>query len=274
MRSAASRFRFAPRSLAFAASFATVIALGACAAAGDAATTEPPTDTTTPPSSQGAAPGYVTGTVVDAAGRPLEGVKVYADNTLFYNTNAIGVTDAQGRYKIDVRQPIGTWHMSAQLTRSFEGRSYRFYLHPKNDNPFPGVDGAVRDFDWRLNGETPEGGLYGNRVYTHIDPVGWMADADVDMEDIELTFTPVGPLVDGSTGRVHTIRLGGPAEDNYLPLGKYSITARWAPAGRAPRAAVVRLTNTNAYVSTLVATWPTDGSGSVKMLELDVSAPH
>jgi hypothetical protein len=111
-------------------------------------------------------------------------------------------------------------------------------------------------------------------VYTHADPRGWMADADVEIDDVELTFTPDGPLVDGSTGAVHTLRLGGPLEDKFVPLGRYRVTARWAPAGRPARGAVVRLTNSNAYAAELVVTWPTDGSGSVKMLELDVPAPQ
>ena len=252
---------------------ATIAVLAACAAA-DTADGGTPTEPTPPGSGQqNPSAGFVTGTVVDAAGRPLAGVQVFADNTLFYNTNAIGVTDAQGRYRIDVRQPIGTWHMTAQLTRTFAGRSYRFYLHPDVDTPFPGVDGAVRNFDWRLSGQTADGGFFGGPVYTHIDPRGWMADDEVEIEDIELTFTPVGPLVDGSTGAVHTIRLGGPAADKYVPIGKYRVTARWAPAGRPPRDAVLRLTNADAaYAAQLEVLWPTDGSGSIKMLELDVSA--
>jgi hypothetical protein len=181
----------------------------------------------------------VTGTVRDAAGRPLAGVQVFADNTLFYNTNAIGVTDAQGRYRIDVSQPIGTWRMSAQLTREFEGRTYRFNPQPTVNDAFAGVDGAVRDFTWRLDGRTPSGGHYGARVYTRVLPVGFLYDSDDN--HVEITMTPVGPLVDGSTGTPRTIRGDSDFAAYHVPLGRYRITARYAPPGVPPRDAVLRV---------------------------------
>jgi len=199
-------------------------------------TTTPPPPTPTPPPPSGITPGYVTGTVVDATGTPLAGVEVYADNTLFYNTNAIGYTDAQGRYEIDVRQPIGTWRMGAHLKREYNGRTYRFDLHPDNDRAFPGVDGAVRNFDWRLSGETPNGGRYGARAYVYVNEA---ADRDImtQYKDVEVTFTPVGPLADGSAGRAMTVRLATFRVED-VPLGRYAVTARWVPAGAAPRAMV------------------------------------
>jgi hypothetical protein len=120
-----------------------------------------------PPPPAGVTPGYVTGTVVDAAGRPLAGAEVFADNTLYYNTNVIGVTDAQGRYTLDVRQPIGTWRVGAHLRREYNGRTYKLDLHPDTARAFPGVDGAVRNFSWRLIGRTPEGGSYGVATYVY-----------------------------------------------------------------------------------------------------------
>jgi hypothetical protein len=178
----------------------------------------------------------VTGTVVDAAAGRSPASRFYADNTLFYNTNAIGYTDAQGRYEIDVRQPIGTWRMGAHLKREYNGRTYRFDLHPDNDRAFPGVDGAVRNFDWRLSGETPNGGRYGARAYVYVNEA---ADRDImtQYKDVEVTFTPVGPLADGSAGRAMTVRLATFRVED-VPLGRYAVTARWVPAGAAPRAMV------------------------------------
>lgn len=58
----------------------------------------------TAPAPTTAAPAQVTpyvmqGVVRDAAGRPLAGVEVFADNTLYYNANVLARTDAQGRYR-------------------------------------------------------------------------------------------------------------------------------------------------------------------------------
>jgi hypothetical protein len=156
---------------------------------------------------------------------------VYAKNTLLYNTNAIGVTDAQGRYRLDVREPMGTWRVTAQLRHEYEGHTYTLDLHPENDaaEPFPGVDGAVRNFSWRVSGRTPAGGYYGGRVYVRGIPGGWMND--VEHEDTELEFTPVGPLIDGSAGAVRILRGGVGPEADHVPLGKYRVTAWGTPAG-------------------------------------------
>jgi hypothetical protein len=213
----------------------------------------------------------VTGTVVDAAGRPVPDVRVFADNTLLYNVNAIGVTDAQGRYRIDVREPMGTWHMSAQLTREFEGRTYRFNPQPTVNDPFPGVDGAVRDFTWRLEGRTPSGGHYGARVYTRVIPAGFLYDSDDRY--LEITMTPVGPLVDGSIGTPRTIRGDADWAAYYVPLGRYRVTARYAPPGVPARDAVLRVAGPGPYTPAVEATWATDGSGYPKMLELEITAP-
>jgi hypothetical protein len=227
------------------------------------------------PPATGVTPGFVTGTVVDAAGRPLAGVRVYAKNTLLYNTNAIGVTDAQGRYKLDVREPMGTWRVTAQLRREYEGHTYTLDLHPENDEPAPfaGVDGAVRNFSWRVSGRTPSGGYYGGRVYVSGIPGGWMND--VEHEDLELEFTPVGPLIDGSVGAPRTLRGGVGPEADHVPLGKYRVTAWAAPAGAPRRRAVLRVSVAGApYVDEVVVTWPVDLNGWAKRLAFDVAAPQ
>ena len=210
---------------------AGVVVLPACSSAGGDAPTAPgPTD----PSA-----GFVRGTVVDAAGRPLAGVQVFADNTLYYNANAIGVTDAQGRYRVDVREPIGTWHVSARLERTYHGRTYEFDLHPDNDAAFPGVDGAVRNFEWRLSGATPTGDDYGARAYVYVNA---SADGTVHpaYSDVEVTFTPDGPLPDGSAGTPVTARLETFRVED-VPLGRYVVTADHAPAAGARRAMEVRV---------------------------------
>jgi hypothetical protein len=212
----------------------------------------------------------VTGTVVDAAGRPLAGVEVYADNTLYYNLNVIGYTDAQGRYKLDVREPIGTWRVGAHLRREYNGRTYQLALHPDTARAFPGVDGAVRNFSWRLIGRTPEGGSYGVATYVYH---GWAPGQFVSQSDVEVTFTPVGPLVDGSTGQVGVVRLQGNYVSN-IPLGRYRVTARWAPQdGRAARPMGVRLRDTGPYTDSTILDWAVNAEGRPREMEIEVYLP-
>ena len=67
-------------------------------------------------------PNVLKGQARDSRGMPLTGVKVYADNTLLYNTNAIAVTDAAGKYSVKVGKPAGTWHATAQIERKLNGQ--------------------------------------------------------------------------------------------------------------------------------------------------------
>src|SRR5690606_15365507 len=86
---------------------------------------------------------------------------------------------------------------------------------------------AVRNFTWKLEGRGPDNeyGYYGGLVKVFTD-FGFYED----MEDIELTLVPDGPLIDGSEGRTLVLRL----EDHYwvqrayledIPIGRYTITA-------------------------------------------------
>jgi Carboxypeptidase regulatory-like domain len=274
MRTLMHLSRLARRALAL----ATAAALAACAAgdgAGSGTPTEPTGGTTPPPTSGQPSPsaGLVTGTIVDAAGRPLAGVRVVADNTLFYDSNVTGTTDAQGRYRLDLGRVPATWHMTAQVSRTYNGQEYTFDLHPDSDADFSGLDGAVRNFDWRLTGKRPEltDGYYGGTVYAHIDIFHWPDDADA--RDIEFTFTPVGPLVDGSTGPSLTLRAADGSRIPDVPVGKYTVTARLAPQGAAARPLTIRLATGGAYASAVTAVWPRDVTGRTSALDLQVSAP-
>jgi hypothetical protein len=227
---------------------------------------ESASSTPTEPESPDVKKPVVRGVVVDSHGNPIAGVQVFADNTIFYNANAIGVTDAQGRYEIDVSEPIGTWHMSAQLKREYRGRTMTFDLHPDNDAPFPGVHGAVRNFEWKLTGLTPQGFHYGAHVYLYAD-----LTRDLDARYVELIFTPDGPLVDGSAGQAITKRADDGLNINDLPLGQYRIAARYVREGEAPRPLTIRVRNVGDYATSVVAIWPTDSNGRVRTLEIEVS---
>jgi hypothetical protein len=215
----------------------------------------------------------VAGTVRDAAGRPIAGAQVVADNVLYQTVYVLGTTDADGRYRINLGQQIGGWRVNASLLRPYNGRTYRVPLHPDTDAAFAGVDGAVRHFTWRLTGETHEGTRYGVRAWVYINESPDRTVGPVLYRDVEVTFTPVGPLIDGSAGQPVVVRLDDGFRVQDLPLGRYAVTARWLPAGGAARAMAVRVRDTGAYTPMVVADWPADSDGRIDVLELEARVP-
>ncbi|GHB75428.1 carboxypeptidase-like regulatory domain-containing protein [Persicitalea jodogahamensis] len=170
--------------------------------------------------------GYVTGKAVDSQGKPLSGVEVVIDNTLFYNTNLLTNTDANGLYR--VQTPNGSWRATAQVRRTYNGKSYRLDLAPNTADAFTGDEGAVRHFEWRLSGEKSDnpGAFYGGSVEVSNE----VGKGPYDAENVEFTFTPVGPLIDGSAGKTLVL-----SYDTYygripdVPIGRYRITAVYKP---------------------------------------------
>ncbi|NGM64915.1 carboxypeptidase-like regulatory domain-containing protein [Sphingobacterium sp. SGR-19] len=167
---------------------------------------------------------YATGKVVDGQGNPIAGAKILLDNTVFYASYIHGATQEDGTYKIKV-QP-GSWRTFAYVERTYNGQKYRMELFPDKTDSFS-EEGAVRNFVWKLEGQMPweAEGHYGGFVMLRTD-YGFYEDE----KDIELIFTPVGPLIDGSAGRILTIRYGGDkwlnrSELQDIPIGRYKVAA-------------------------------------------------
>lgn len=167
--------------------------------------------------------GYATGTVVDTRGNPIAGAKILLDNTVFYASYINGSTADDGTYRLKV-QP-GAWRAYASIKKDFNGRTYLLDLHPDSIDSFDDT-GAVRNFVWKLEGRKPDNdwGYYGGLVKV-FNETGFY-----EMEDVEITLAPDGPLIDGSTGRTLVLRSG----DNYwrqlayledIPIGRYAVTA-------------------------------------------------
>jgi hypothetical protein len=175
------------------------------------------------PDSQAPLKGVVKGIVTNADGTPIANAKVVIENTIYYASYIFAITNSKGEYSTNV--PIGSWKASVQIEREFLGRLYKFDLHPDNPNPFAGVDGAVRNFAWKLSDAKPDGGYYGSAVASYSDFLSF-----INMEEVELTLTPDGPLANGTNGSIITKRLidigGGEYGINDVPIGKYTITAR------------------------------------------------
>ena len=168
--------------------------------------------------------GYATGKVVDGRGEPLAGARILLDNSVYYASYIHGSTREDGSYRIKV--PPGAWKADASIRKDYHGRTYTLELHPDSIDSFDG-SGAVRNFVWKLEGRPQDNdyGYYGGFIQLSTD-----LDFDSDLEDIELTLVPDGPLIDGSTGRTLRLRLGDRYwVDRYqvedVPIGRYRVTA-------------------------------------------------
>lgn len=167
--------------------------------------------------------GYATGRVVDTRGNPVAGAKILLDNTVFYDSYISGSTAEDGTYRLKVHP--GAWRAYASIRKEYNGRTYALELHPDSADSFDD-NGAVRNFTWKLEGRKPdsEWGYYGGLVKV-FNETGFY-----EMENVEITLEPDGPLIDGSEGRTLVLRLG----DDYwrelayledIPIGRYTASA-------------------------------------------------
>jgi hypothetical protein len=238
------------------------------------APTPPPT---APPASGGAHAYVVRGTATDTEGRPVAGAEVVVDNALLSNSAVTGTTGGDGGYRLTV--PDGSWRVYARVDVTYHGRRYRFDLHPSDHDSFAGRDGAVRDFRWRLTGPTPP---TSGRPH-HGGAVDILQDPNSDhlhKENVELTFTPEGPLVDGSAGGVITRRGGPPRSETFskivdVPIGRYRVTARYAPPGGAPRPLAVRVEarDPKPYAASVVADFEPELTSCRNCMRVEVNWP-
>lgn len=175
--------------------------------------------------------GYATGKVTNADGSPYPGVKIVVDNTMIYNSFVATTTDAKGMYKVKL-PAVGTFLTTASIEKTFNGKKYKLDFHPDNIDEFS-IDGAVRNFSFKLTGKRPDDlGYYGGTINVDKDVMSQIYDS----ENIELTLTPVGVLIDGTTGNILKLKPGAPNTENYgklvdVPIGRYNISAEYISGG-------------------------------------------
>ena len=175
------------------------------------------------------------GTVKNSAGQPLAGVEVWADNTLYYNMNVVGRTDAQGRYSLSLpRDQVGTWQAGGTFKTVYHGTTYELGMKLDNDAAFATDAGAIRNFTVLTSGEKPGGGYYGGTVWVY----GNYKNGDFKNRYVELTLTPDGPLLDGSAGETLKRFVDGNTVVD-VPIGRYTVTARYLPEGGSPQPMLV-----------------------------------
>ncbi|WP_158606801.1 stalk domain-containing protein [Paenibacillus ginsengarvi] len=221
----------------------------------------------TPPKELSVEPFVVKGRVTDRQGKPLEGVDIIADNQLARDSYQEAFTDEDGYYRIDLPQINTTWNMISYYERKFEGAVQKFNLTSVTDRPFGGNKGAVRDFVWDdINGMVII-------QYNYPDEEKW---PEFSLDQVELTLTPVSPLIDGSEGKVikeiSTFSPDGPGLQS-VPIAKYEISARWVPDGMKPIPMLVSKFATNQYAQSIVTSDFSAVVGTTKRVAIKVSFP-
>lgn len=224
----------------------TIAAAGGAAAASPGKSTTPPAPAQAPnqappqtpsqapsqpaaptPPSTNTQPGTVTGTVVDTAGRPIAGARVWIQPAL--TTGLVEVrTDASGRYLasslIDVPYNAKAWAYV-----EYGGRQLCLRLgmeSPVDYDAFVPSHGAVRNFRWQLTGPIEDMRSLNEYFGGMLRVMSANAYASGGNR-IELSFTPTGPRIDGSSVAPFTRTLD-PARgtDVYdLPVGPYRVSA-------------------------------------------------
>jgi len=213
---------------------------------GKGASTAPPA-TAAPSSSASGGPFGMTGTVRDARGNPVAGADVFADETVFYNSNVTARTRPDGGSRIQLPKVESSWAVGGTVTREYEGRSYSFHLRRLDDSHVSAGEGGERHLEWRISGPVPGGGIHGGTVHVSMgsfdDPQN--PETPIQSRHIRLTLTPQGPLVDGSAGKpisgpVKRHRWSGGEGIEDVPVGRYTLVAEYAPPGVAPRPMIVQ----------------------------------
>lgn len=167
----------------------------------------------------------VTGKVTDRQGKPLANVEVTVENQMTGNHNTRTVlTNLSGLYKLELNS-VGIYQASAYIKKIYNGVEYNLALHPDNTSLFS-REGAIRNFVWKLTGEMPGGaGFYGGSC--EISPDIEIIEIE-DLENVEFTLTPVGPIIDGSNGavvKINPVRVSSYSVIRDIPIGRYSATA-------------------------------------------------
>ncbi|QRR04004.1 carboxypeptidase regulatory-like domain-containing protein [Dyadobacter sandarakinus] len=179
--------------------------------------------------------GYLIGKVTDQKGRGLAGATIFIENTVFKNRGSEVNSSSTGDYQLAMVSGLGQWTVRAYTLTEYHDRVYKMFLHPDNTESFTEEEKPVRNFEWRIQGRTANKSVdlyYGGSAEIYRD-----INSDIyDTENVAFTFQPVGPLIDGSTGKTLTLQGGKSGSNNHnriddIPIGRYKVTAIYKPSG-------------------------------------------
>ncbi len=240
--------------------------------------TDPKPDTTPKPNTKpaptsAAEPFVVKGYVKDRLGNPMKGIEISADNQFAWNNHLVDKSDENGYYEISLPEAKTAYSMFSYYEHEFEGKVLPFNLTPDTEDTFGGHVGAIRNFTWDdLNAKVT--------ITLWNFPGGaevWPEDLpEFSEEDVELTLTPLTPLIDGSTGQEITemSKYSPRGTGVDVPIAKYRITARWMPGGIDPIPLLITSYAQNQYAEFVESADYTVDSGTIKLLNLKIAFPE
>lgn len=215
-----------------------------------------------PLSSNTAAPRSVTGTAVDTQGRPIAGARVWILPALTTGVSEVR-TNAEGRYVaeglIDVPYRARAWAYV-----EYGGRQICMRLgmeSPVDYDTFVPTGGVVKNFRMQLSGPIEDlrdlNEHFGGMIRV-------MYSRAFDGNQLEFSFTPLGPLVDGSRGEpfVRTLDPERDSDIHGIPVGPYRVSATVVAPNGARRALPLALDGWETPQASVDIDWTGDGSCS------------
>lgn len=142
----------------------------------------------------------------------------------------------------------GSWSVYGQYIKSYNGTTYTFDINPENTGPVTN-EGGVRNMTWKLTGVIP-GSTDDTRLGGYV--TFYEASPDyIPASEVELTLTPEGPLVDGTTGAT-IVRMAEQFPTSIfgfynnqglrdIPVGRYKVEAKHKPTNGPVKEMVVAL---------------------------------
>lgn len=188
-----------------------------------------------PASTTRAKPGYVIGTVTDAAGAPLklDRSQVVVQVTGDLNDGQVykGGQQLDSNWRFSAKVPPGKYTASGFVKVNVEGKEFWLTLDPVGGKALQdSANGVVKDLQWRLSGLRPDSdkanpySYYGGFVF-----MLYQGSTLPDNAKVTFTATPLSPLADGSQGKPLTfqataqeLKKGKNLVD--MPLARYRLT--------------------------------------------------
>ena len=197
-----------------------------------------------------ARPLYVVGRVLTMQNKPLSNVEIgiFGTTARGDRTRFEARTDASGQYSL--RVPDGIYGVAAYYDKTFNGKNYRFTLHPEDGKTavtHDAANGIVKNFRGKISGLKPgqrpgETGshtetlkYYGGYVYVKSKEEGTLVTLIYFPagSTLVINLTPRAKLIDGSTGQTKSFRrtfatdirssIGWHLTD--VPIGLYKLNA-------------------------------------------------
>jgi len=173
------------------------------------------------PDTETPAAGTVTGIALDTQGRPIADVKVELAPAITKGAMT-GRTGADGRYRFE-GVPSAAYYARAWTKVNFNNQEFCLRLgmpERAQYDSFNPSSGAVRNFRWQLTGpiEGFEGQYFGGTANLDFQGI-------YDGSTVELTFTPTGPLLDGTQASTftRTVQTSMRRLDD-IPVANYTVT--------------------------------------------------